>query len=200
MAKKVHKNRVQKKKEKKMELLDGRAQTGLIEDLEAKHTNEIASLKEENESLAAENRELKDKLLRKAADYENARKLMKKETDSHISGYVERIFSDMISILDDFDRAIDHYERSGNTEETIKGLKMIDANFHRYLEKFGITRFSSLGDKFDPSMHEAISIGNDNEKEDGIIIEEINKGYRLKDKTLRPAKVIVNQITEQVND
>lgn len=200
MAKKVHKNRVQKKKEKKMELLDGRAQTGLIEDLEAKHKNEIASLKEENESLAAENRELKDKLLRKAADYENARKLMKKETDSHISGYVERIFSDMISILDDFDRAIDHYERSGNTEETIKGLKMIDANFHRYLEKFGITRFSSLGDKFDPSMHEAISIGNDNEKEDGIIIEEINKGYRLKDKTLRPAKVIVNQITEQVND
>lgn len=200
MAKKVHKNRVQKKKEKKIELLDGRGKTELIEDLEAKHNNEMASLKVENEYLAAENKELKDKLLRKAADFENARKLMKKETDSHINGYVERIFSDMISILDDFDRAIEHYEKSGNTEETIKGLKMIDANFHRYLERFGITRFSSIGDKFDPSMHEAISIGNDSEKEDGIIIEEINKGYRLKDKTLRPAKVVVNQITEQEND
>lgn len=200
MAKKVQKRRVKKKKEKQMELFDGREKTQLLEDMESKFNNEIDVLKEDIQALVDENKELKEKLLRNAADYENARKLMKKESDSHINGYVERIFSEMINTLDDFDRAIDHYEKSGNTDETMKGIKMIDANFHRYLEKFGITRYSSVGEKFDPAMHEAISIGNDSTKEDGVILEEFNKGYMLRDKILRPSKVIVNQITEQEND
>ncbi len=191
------KKRLVKKKDRL--LIDGN-KTQLIEDSYSKCNEQIEELKKENAELKESVLSLKDQLLRKAADYENARKIMLKERDSHINGYVDKILSEIITVLDDFDRAIIHYDKTSNTEETMKGIIMIDSNFHKLLERFNVMRFSSIGEKFDPSFHEAISVGNDISKQDGIILEELAKGYKINDKILRPAKVIVNQNIEEEND
>ena len=204
MAKKISKKKRMAKKQKvnSIKLIDGSLndEFALLEDDNIKHNNEKEKIENENRILSDEITVIKDKLLRKAADFENSKKIMKKEMDSQIKTYAENIFTEIIDILDNFDRAIEHFENTDNNVEILKGIKLIDKNFHELLDKFEVKTFSSMNKKFDPTHHEAISVKNDNSKKDGIILEELVKGYTFKKKTLRPAKVIVNQIIDEEHD
>ncbi len=204
MAKKIGKKKRQTKKKKmsSIKLIDGTLndEFALLEDDHIKYSNEKEKMENDNKLLSDEIAVLKDGLLRKAADFENSKKIMKKEMDSKIKTYAENIFIEIIDILDNFDRAIEHFEKSDNNEEILKGIKLIDKNFHELLDKFEVKTFSSMDKKFDPTHHEAVSVKNDNSKKDGIVLEELAKGYTFKKKTLRPAKVIVNQIIDEEHD
>lgn len=163
-----------------------------IEDLSAKAEELL-------EKLRSENSDLKDRLLRNAAEYENSRKLIEKETRSTIESSMAGMFREMIDILDNFDRAIDHMSNGNGTdkESIMEGIKKIDRRFHDFLEKFGVEPYSADGQRFDPSLHEAISVTTNPDLPDGQVIEEFVKGYRFRGKVLRPSRVVVNKVAEE---
>lgn len=163
-----------------------------IEDLSAKAEELL-------EKLRSENSDLKDRLLRNAAEYENSRKLIEKETRSTIESSMAGMFREMIDILDNFDRAIDHMNNGNGTdkESIMEGIKKIDRRFHDFLEKFGVEPYSADGQRFDPSLHEAISVTTNPDLPDGQVIEEFVKGYRFRGKVLRPSRVVVNKVAEE---
>jgi len=78
---------------------------------------------------------------------------------------------------------------------------MIDKQFHQFFEKFNVISYSAEGAQFDPQVHEAISAMNDRSKKDGVVINEFAKGYKMNERVIRPAKVIVNKIDiNELND
>ena len=155
--------------------------------------NDNVKLQNNIKEMESKIKELEEQLLRNAANFENSKKILYKENEKKIEQDRVRIFTDLIDIVDNFDRAIEHFDAIDDKSKIIDGIKMIDKQFHDYFEKFKIKKFSSKGEKFDPSIHEAISVQSNPDFNDGEIIEEIAKGYKMNDRIIRHAKVIVNQ-------
>jgi molecular chaperone GrpE len=156
-----------------------------------------ASQKAVNESatriaaLEAEVSSLKDQYLRKLADYENFRKRMFREKEDSVKYANTQILGDLVTIVDDFDRAVQSSELSKDFNSLHNGVDMIRKTLLGLLEsKYGLERFDSLGTVFDPNMHEAV-MSEQGECDEPCVIEEFIKGYRLRDRILRSAKVKV---------
>jgi len=120
------------------------------------------------------------------ADFENYRKQVEKEKASIIRHANENLIAELLIILDDFERALPSLE----SERDRQGIALIAKRYARILGGYGLQPIESMGQKFDPLFHEVCSTG-ESDADDGIIIEELGKGYRLKDKVIRPAKVKV---------
>ena len=119
------------------------------------------------------------------ADFENYKKQFDKEKQ-HITKLAnENLINDLLVILDDFDNALKHAQK--DTEEH-KGLKLIHNKFIHILNGFGLTPIHTKDKPFDPHYHEVVST-EPSDKEEGTIIEEIQKGYTLHSKVIRPSKV-----------
>lgn len=181
-------------------IADKHKQIKQLEDELSKLNGQKEELNQRVEDLLEECSEMKDKLLRKAADFDNAKKLMAKERDAVLNTSKERLFVDLIDVLDNFDRAIEHFEKTDNKEQIISGIKMIDKSFHDFLERHSVSPFTAKDMEFDPNLHEAISVVCDDSMDNNIVAEVFAKGYRLGDKILRPAKVVVNKKTNNTND
>lgn len=148
--------------------------------------------------LEAELADLRDQLLRKAADFENFRKRMNQEKQNAIEYANQSLLLDIIPIIDDFDRAIFSAESS---EELIclpagklmlDGITMIEKRLISQLEnKWGLKRFNSAGEPFDPSRHEALMMEKSPNVTEPTVQEDLIKGYLLKDRVIRAAKVKV---------
>ena len=156
-----------------------------------------ASQKTVNESatriaaLEAEVSTLKDQYLRKLADYENFRKRMFREKEDSVKYANTQILGDLVTVVDDFDRAVQSSELSKDFNSLHNGVDMIRKTLLRLLEtKYGLERFDSLGTAFDPNMHEAV-MSEQGECDEPRVVEEFIKGYRLRDRILRSAKVKV---------
>ncbi|MEO0292901.1 MAG: nucleotide exchange factor GrpE [candidate division WOR-3 bacterium] len=145
--------------------------------------------------LQKEKEELKDKYLRALANYENLRKRAIEEKEKIYSFAIEEVFRKVLPILDDFNRAFKHLEDSKGKRKDYKsfvqGVRLIKANIEALLRNYNIEAFKSVGEKFDYSKHEAIQVIETALEEDDKILEEIETGYKIGDKILRPAKVIV---------
>lgn len=145
--------------------------------------------KEEHEKLLEQARELeaiRDKLLRSAADYDNARKRLAKEREEFIRFSQERLLRDLLPILDNFERALTHAEEVH--EPVAVGIRLISKQLADLLTAQGLKRLSSEGNLFDPNLHEAVDRVEE-EGPEGVILKEIVPGYLLHDRILRPAKV-----------
>ena len=156
-----------------------------------------ASQKAVNESatriaaLEAEVSALKDQYLRKLADYENFRKRMFKEKEDAVKYANSQILGDLVTIMDDFDRAVQSSELSKDFNSLHNGVDMIRKTMLGMLQsKYGLERFDSLGTAFDPNMHEAV-MSESGDCDEPQVVEEFIKGYRLRDRILRSAKVKV---------
>lgn len=155
---------------------------------------EIELIKEKNElieSLQKELAEAKDQYLRKLADYENFRKRMFRERDDAVAYANTQLLNDLVDVLDNFDRAIQSADVSKDFTALHDGIVMIQKHFISLLEgKYGLKRYDSLNTEFDPNRHEAMcsEIGA---CEYPLVIEEYSKGYMLKDRVLRTARVKV---------
>ncbi len=153
---------------------------------------QIEDLKEQVEALQAENSELKNQYLRKQADFENFRKRMQREKQESIKYANSNLLQDLITIIDDFERAIRSSEESRDFDSFHSGIKMIEHQFVNMLErKYGLTRMESEGKEFDPQMHEAINMEESPDVEVQTVTEDYQKGYLLNDRVLRHAKVKV---------
>lgn len=132
-----------------------------------------------------------DQYLRKAADFENYRKRMLREKQEAIDYANQNLLLDLVQVLDDFDRAIDAGSDCTN-EAFTEGVVMIKNQMSSMLSsKYGLTYYPAKGEKFDPNIHEAISMLQSKDVSEPTIGEEIQKGYKLKDRVIRSSKVMV---------
>lgn len=142
-------------------------------------------------ALEAEVSSLKDQYLRKLADYENFRKRMFREKDDAVKYANSQLLADMVTVIDDFDRAVLSSEQSRDFQSLHDGVDMIRKNLLGMLDrKYGLVRFDSLGTVFDPNVHEAV-MSESGQCAEPTIVEEYIKGYKLRDRILRSAKVKV---------
>ena len=154
---------------------------------------EIEELRQKGKELEEENSQLKDQYLRKQADFENFRKRMFREKEEAIKYANSNLLSDLITIIDDFERAIKAGAEATDVESFRAGIEMIEKQFTGMLErKYGLKRFDSEGEEFDPEKHEAINTEESKEHKTSIVLEDYQKGYLLHDRVLRHAKVKVS--------
>ncbi len=141
--------------------------------------------------LEAEVSSLKDQYLRKLADYENFRKRMFREKEDAVQYANSQILVDLVAVLDDFERAIKSSELSKDFASLHDGVGMIEKNLLSTLVgKYGLARFESVGTAFDPNVHEAV-MSEPGDCPEPTVVEEFIKGYKLRDRVLRSAKVKV---------
>ncbi len=150
----------------------------------------------EIQKLREENSDLKDQFLRKVAETDNFRKRMMREKEDSIRYANSQLLIDVITLLDDFERAISSSQSSKDFDGFHQGIQMIEGQFVSLLErKHGLKRLIAKGESFDPEFHEAIAgTGGENP----VIVEEFQKGYVLHDRVLRPARVKVGS-SEELN-
>ena len=142
-------------------------------------------------TLKQELAEFRDKYLRVLADFENYKKRTQKEMGNIVKLANERLIKELLPVLDNFERGLKFAGDSVKQDNFYKGVEMIYRQLLDVLAKEGVHQFDSLGERFDPEKHEAVEVRETCDCEDGVIIEEIEKGYMIHDKVLRPAKVIV---------
>ncbi|MDR1239164.1 MAG: nucleotide exchange factor GrpE [Treponema sp.] len=134
----------------------------------------------------------KDQFLRKAADFENFRKRMIREKQDAIDFANQSLLLDLIPIIDDFERAIQSAGSSQDFNSLYEGIGMIEKRLISQLEtKWGLKRFDSAGEPFDPNRHEALMMEKSAEITEPVVKEDLLKGYMLKDRVIRSAKVKV---------
>jgi len=144
----------------------------------------------------AEAKKYKDLYLRAFAEQENIKKRLEREKDEIVKFANENLIKELLTVLDNLERAIDHAEKGENNQESvIEGIRMTCQSFKDILKKFGVQPVAALGEKFDPQFHEAAMQEEDPNKEEGTIIKEIQRGYLLKDRLIRPAMVVVSKRT-----
>jgi len=155
---------------------------------------------EKIEELEAQLAETRDQLLRKAADFENFRKRMNQEKQSSIEYANQALLLDIIPIIDDFERAILAGEGSSDLTAFLEGIKMIEKRLTGQLEsKWGLKRFNSAGELFDPNLHEALTMEKSPDVTEAVVQEDFVRGYMLKERLIRAAKVKVLMPKEEEN-
>ena len=157
---------------------------GLTEKTEEK------SVQDSIEELKKENAELKDQYLRKLADFDNYRKRMIKEKQDAIDFANTNLLKDLVTVLDDFDRALS--ASSDEENPVVQGIVMINKQLRSMLDvKYNLVAYGEKGDEFDHDKHEAIAT-NQAPVAEPVCAEVYLKGYSLKDRVVRPAKVMVH--------
>ncbi|MBO4546321.1 MAG: nucleotide exchange factor GrpE, partial [Treponema sp.] len=142
-------------------------------------------------ALEKENAELKDQLLRRAADFDNYRKRMIKEKQDAYDYANTALLQDLLESLDNLERTVEAAEKANDAKAIADGVKIVGSSLVGMLEtKYNLSAFGQAGDDFDPNMHEAIGSVQD-EVEKPVLKEVYLKGYKLKDKVIRNAKVMV---------
>ncbi|MEE9515912.1 MAG: nucleotide exchange factor GrpE [Candidatus Adiutricales bacterium] len=135
-----------------------------------------------------------DLYLRSTADLENVKKRLEREKDSIIKFANEDLVKNLLPVLDNIERALDHtgvdnYDQKG----ILEGFRLIHQSLKSVLEKFGVKPVAALSEKFDPVYHEAVMQEEDPDVEDGTVLKEVQRGYLLKNRLLRPAMVVVSK-------
>jgi molecular chaperone GrpE len=136
--------------------------------------------------------EAEDQFLRKAADFENFRKRMNREKQDAIDFANQSLLLDLIPIIDDFERALKSSETSKDFGSLYEGIGMVKKRLSSQMEsKWGLKQFDSEGEPFDPNRHEALMMEKSAEITEPKVVEDLLKGYTLKDRVVRSAKVKV---------
>lgn len=147
--------------------------------------------KEKIEKLEKENAELKDQLLRRAADFDNYRKRVIKEKAEAVEYANSNLLADLLESLDNFDRTVDAAATTTDAKSIADGIKMINNTLVAMLEtKYGLTSFGKPGEPFCPEEHEALR-SEEGDVTEPVLKEIYLKGYKLKDRIIRHAKVTV---------
>ena len=152
-------------------------------------------LYEEIGRLTAENTALAEKIKLAQAELVNYRRRKDEETANLLKYANQDIIMELILVVDNFERAIklDDNVLTDELSKFLAGFKMMYANLTEILKKFGVEEISRQGEKFDPTQEQALLVDSVEELEDDVVIEVLLKGYKLKDRVIRPASVKINQ-------
>jgi molecular chaperone GrpE len=147
--------------------------------------------------------ELNDKLLRSLAENQNLRKIHEKEREDLIKYSSSSFAREILNLADNLERAFGLFKdnpkfKSDEFKDTMLGIELIEKELINSFDKNGIKSFESVGKKFDPNFHQALN-EVESEQEDGMVINEIQKGYMLNDRLLRPALVSISKKKTNTN-
>lgn len=151
------------------------------------------TLRKELEKYKTELEEGHDKYLRLAADFDNYKKRTVREFSDLIQSANEELILQLIPVLDNFERALDAAKSSDDFDSFHKGVEMIHQQLKDVLERQGVKEIEALGEPFDPHKHEAVMMVEKDKSPSEIVVEEMERGYMLNDRVLRPSKVAVNK-------
>jgi molecular chaperone GrpE len=160
---------------------------------EEKAVAQVGAPEGELGKLRAERDTLVDRLARLQAEFENARKRAVREQQEYRDYALTDALKSLLPVIDSFDRAL---QTSTEKSELRNGVELINRQLHDALAKLGLKPIPAKGEPFDPRFHEAIEMVDSNEVEDQHIIDELQRGYKLKDRLLRPAMVRVGRNTK----
>ncbi|SMF88617.1 molecular chaperone GrpE [Paenibacillus uliginis N3/975] len=156
------------------------------------NSSEEAGLQAEIENLRNEMSEHQQRTLRVQADYDNFRRRTQKEKEELAKYASSKLVTELLPVFDNFERALAATEDNPEFESFSKGVGMIFRQLETVLNAEGLTAMNSVGQPFNPEFHQAIMQVESDDYEEGIVVEEVQKGYMLKDKVLRPAMVKVS--------
>jgi|UniRef100_A0A7C4X8D7 molecular chaperone GrpE len=157
----------------------------------------VTLMKEDLEKKEAQLKELRDEYLRTLAEWDNYRKRMENEF-AEFKKYAKVDFlTKILPVLDNFDRALAGAELNPDFDSFFKGIQIIERQLREVLKSMGLVEYSGLGEQFDPTLHEAVGIVTTNDHPENTIIEEISKGYKVGDRVIKPAKVLVSKPDEK---
>ncbi len=162
------------------------------EDLKKK----IEELEKKNKELSkksSERDEYHDKYLRTLAEYDNAKKRMERDIRDFVTFANKKIIIELLPIVDSFDRAREAAKQHKNGAVFSEGLELILKQLHKSLEDNGVEKIKTIGEIFDPHIHEAIQAVQTDKYQEDIVAEEISTGYLLNGKLIRAAKVKISQ-------
>jgi molecular chaperone GrpE len=140
---------------------------------------------------AAQVAELKDKLLRAQAEWDNSRKRILREKEDAVRYAGEAFLEKLLPVLDNFEMGMQAAKTASDAKAIAQGLEMVLAQFHQVLRDSGVETIDAVGQPFDPHRHEALGHTESADHPEGHVITQLRKGYKLKDRLLRAASVFV---------
>ncbi|OQX86136.1 nucleotide exchange factor GrpE [candidate division KSB1 bacterium 4484_87] len=154
---------------------------------------QIKELTEQLEKLNKQLAEANDKYLRVVAEFDNFKKRKEKEFHALLNNANREVFLELLPVIDDFERSLNTENKKQTLKSLREGVELIYKKLIQTLEKFGLKPIESLDHPFDPELHDALMQAEVKDKDSNIVVEEVEKGYMLKENVLRHAKVIVNK-------
>jgi molecular chaperone GrpE len=172
---------------------------GKIEDEQDENSGDDSLLEKEEEILVKigqlenEIADLKDKLLRKAAEFENYKRRTENDQLNLLKYAAESFIIKLLPVVDDFERSIDHMDSAKDVESIKQGVMLIYNKLMKILSEQGVDKIEAIGKPFDVEFHEALMQRKAEDVEPHTVLDEIEKGYMYKDKVIRHSKVIVSE-------
>jgi molecular chaperone GrpE len=168
-------------------------------------SGDVADLRHNLEEKTKEAEENYARLLRLAADMENLKKRQERERAELLQFANENLVKELLPVVDNLERALDHGRQLKAPQALLEGIEMVHHGFLKALDRFGVTAHDSLGQQFDPAFHNAMMEEEAPDVRDGSVIKELQKGYLMHQRLLRPAMVVVartnqNETTSGQND
>lgn len=145
--------------------------------------------------IAAERDQYKDQLLRALADLQNYRRRTEQQMDEFRRFATEDVVRRLLPILDNFERAVQARETGASAEATLEGMLATEKQLRQVLESARVAKIDALGRVFDPEYHEAVLTHVSDEHEEGTVLEELETGYKMSERVIRPTKVKVSRRT-----
>jgi len=155
--------------------------------------SEAALLQEKVDELRAKLTETEGRTLRLQADFENYKRRVQMDKQAAEKYRAQSLVSDILPALDNFERAMQVEATDEQTKSLLQGMEMVHRQLLEALTKEGVEVIEAVGKQFDPNEHQAIMQVEDSEFESNAVVEEFQKGYKLKDRVIRPSMVKVNQ-------
>ncbi|MFC0522553.1 nucleotide exchange factor GrpE [Pontibacillus salicampi] len=148
---------------------------------------------DEVEKLQQEKDELYQRLTRLQADYDNFRRRSKKERENDLKYKAQDVIEELLPAVDNFERALNTEIPDESAKTFVDGMNMVYRQLKDALEKQGVEEIPAVGEEFDPELHQAVMQVEDENFGSNVVVEELQKGYKLKDRVIRPSMVKVNQ-------
>lgn len=178
------------KEKKKVEPLVAEETTGEAEEVRQEDDQNITAKLEEALTKLQESEE---KVLRLAAEFDNTKKRLERDREISLKYAEENILKDLLPGIDNIERAMDQGQEANSIEGLLEGVELTRDGLLATLEKYGVKAIDSIGQPFDPNIHEALAMEQTDAMEPNMVLREFQKGYFYKDRLLRPAKVIVSK-------
>ena len=160
------------------------------ENMESKEVD-VEFLQVQLEKLQEQSKVSLDKVVRAQAEMENLRKRAARDVENAHKYALEKFTNELLPIMDSLELGLSASVKAKNLDDLCKGMELTLEMFNTVMEKFGITMIEPKGEKFNPELHDAVSMQETDDSNSGIIIEVMQKGYTLNGRLIRPAMVVV---------
>lgn len=171
-------------------------QTAEVDESEAaekkEETHDPEALLKEIEQLKAEKQQIYDRMIRLQAEFDNYKKRTQRERIAERKYQAQDLVTELLPALDNFERAL-QVEVTDATKNIMEGINMVYNQIKEALKSQGVEEIKTVGQEFDPNLHHAVMQVEEEDKQSNEIVEELQKGYLLKDRVIRPAMVKVNK-------